>query len=610
MAVPFLFFQSIRDGMNDGLNPALLPATQCARMTNIRIQDQLPTTRPGMRIIPCAGYGMLDGLNIQGAIIHNPGRGMSQQAFTLDLARIVLAAGGRKFEIRVRGSSPATATAEITDITGEGLETSADLHLCWLYQAEVYAIGQDGVNCWIWDTNRAFFSEGYSTTSKEKSKLSNEATAGVYSHGRICQVIDSRKILIGDIIHKSNQTSPSNILGMTEQVYWATGSFLSPPSNLGGIVAAAILPKSNTQHGHEETMFHSPDGIFSVNLNIYPRSNWSQTQLTNHAILGSGATGPYALAADDGDQIYRTKYGIQTLRSAAAQPQNLGNPMRPISWQVSSWTDSDHEPYLRFTSLVKWVKGTRVLCTTGIRVEGRRWFADGILSQQLNPVGSASESPAWEGFWTLPPAFPSPAIMVSGSIADSDRCFILVYDHEKNIRLAEIGTGIDHDIDECGDRTEISSQIITAELASGDLFLAKEHTLGTLIFRKIRRTVSYGVWLRAGHDDEWSLWKSGTVTSVRQPGFNAGDSLRRTRDREFRLGLGDVPEPLKGARKVQALIRWRGFAQIEGLRLSAAPSDPEIGVPSDEFVEAETRFDAGDYSDYEYTEGSPWAQSP
>lgn len=611
MATPVTFFQSLKDGMNDGVNPALLPVSSCARLTNAQILDQLATTRPGIRVLPFKGREILKDLAIQGAIFYNPAKGMSQQSFTADLSRIVMSAGGRKFEIRVRGSSAGSAVAEVTDVTGPGLEMNPDLHLCWLYQAETYAIAQDGENCWIWETNVARFTDGYSTNDKESSMLLKDATVGVYSHGRICQVKDGRQVYIGDLIHKSNQTSPVNILGTTEQTYWATGSFFSPPSNLGGIMAAGILPRKNTQHGHAETMFHSPDGIFSIDLNIYPRSVWESQQLTNHAILGSGACGPYCLAIDDGDQIYRTKFGIQTLRSSAAQPQNLGNPMRPISWQIHGWMEADHQPYLRFCSLDKWSLGSRILCSTGMQVHGPRWFSRGIVSQNLNPVGQSEAPAAWEGLWSFPATLPHPVLIMAGDISDKDRCFILFYDDEKQIQIAEMDSSLDRDIDQCGTTHEISTQVITGEMASGDVFSTKEHTLGSLIFRKLRRTVDFGVWLRAGHDDEWVLWKSGIIQAQRQESDKPGDILRRTRDCEHRVGLGDVPQELKTARKLQALIRWRGFAQLEGLKITAGLADSDQGKPSGQEVEfVDAKFDGRDYSDFEYTEGSPWATIP
>ena len=377
---------------------------------------------------------------------------------------------------------------------------------------------------------------------------------------------------------------------------------------MGGIMAAAILPTANTQHGHGETMFHSPDGIFSVDLNVYPRSDWESKQLTKHAILGAGACGPYALCADNGDQIFRSKFGIQTLRSAAAQPQNLGNPLRPISWPVHSWTDGDHQPYLRFCSLDKWAVGSRIFCTTGMRVSGNFWYSRGILSQNLNPVGQSSEPPAWEGLWTFPKNIPSPVLLLSGDFAGKERCLAFFYDDDRNIRLAEFDQSLDMDQDQCGYKHEISSQIITAEIAAGDVFTAKEITLGTLVFRKLRRSVDFGVWLRGGHDDEWTPWRSGTVTVDREKADNLGDVLRRTRDREHRIGLGELPAELKSSRKLQALIRWRGFAQIEGIKFSAAKADPSEGR-DDESSFLSTKFDGGQYSDYEYTDGSPWAQS-
>lgn len=605
MPVSATFFKSLKDGMNSGINPAFLPESQCARMTNVGIELQLPTTRPGFRVLPMDGAVVLKDLAIQGAVIYNPAKGLSQQSFANDLTRIVLAAGGRRFEIRLTSSSAGTSQATVEEILGAP-NGNPDLHLCWMYQAETFAISQDGSSCWIWDTNSAKISPGYvSGSNKEASRLANEATTGVYSHGRILQVVDGRKVLIGDIIHKENLTSPINILGMTEQVYWATGSFLSPPSNMGAIMAAGILAKKNTQHGHEETMLHSPDGVFSVNLNVYPREKWAETQLTAHALLGTGACGPYGLAVDDGDQIFRSKHGVQSLRSAAGEAQNLGNPTRPISWQINDWMRADHLPYLRFCSLDKWTEGARILCTTGIGVKGLHWSSRGVVSYNLNPSGSSGSSPSWEGLWTTPPNVPAPVLILSGEFAGSDRCLVLCYDDENQIQLGEFHPSLDRDYDNCGHAVEISSQIITSELAAGDLFITKEHSMGTLVFRKMRRTVKFGVWLRTNHDDPWTLWKSGEATHRPE---SDPPALRRVRDKEVVISLGEVPDTMKSVRKLQALIRWKGYCQVEGIKIYAAAADAEEGQGQDTTaILIPTEFDYGDYDDYEYPAGSQWA---
>ena len=134
--------------------------------------------------------------------------------------------------------------------------------------------------------------------------------------------------------------------------------------------------------------------------------------------------------------------------------------------------------------------------------------------------------------------------------------------------------------------------------------------MGTLVFRKIRRSVSFGVWVRAGHDDPWTLWRSGIVTAQRQEDGSPDGVLRRTRDRECTVGLGDVPAGFGESRKIQALIRWKGFAQIEGIKLRSGPADPTESQPDPnpdipKIVLA--NFDGGDYYDFEYSTGSEWA---
>ena len=131
---------------------------------------------------------------------------------------------------------------------------------------------------------------------------------------------------------------------------------------MGHIISLDRLSTQNTQHGHSEVFASCEDGTFSVQTNVYPRSSWADQALTKHALLKTGAAGPYAVDSRDPDMVFRSRHGIQTLRSAAATASRMGGQFAPLSNPVATFMQADHEPFLRFTSLIDWTRGGRLFC--------------------------------------------------------------------------------------------------------------------------------------------------------------------------------------------------------------------------------------------------------
>jgi hypothetical protein len=595
-------------GMNGGLNPLLLPENTMSRTVNCQSRDQLLTTRIGCRSIPINGDEVLSGLNIQGACWFNPAKGQSQQTFAKDLSRIVLAAGGRKFEFVFTGAKARLAQSVVKEITGVDEEENpliqkASLHLVWMFPAEIYVIAGDGRSeTWIYDTVKASFSTGYTEANKAESKLANGATAGIYAHGRICQTINSRQIIVGDIIHKADQGNPKNILDTTEQVYWNTGSFFSPPSAMGNVLAVQILPLRNTQHGHGELMWHCEDGVFSLEINVSPRSAWGNQQLVRHALLDTGARGPFCIVIDDGDQMFRSKHGIQTLRSAAAEASAIGNPQRPISSQVSTWLKTDYDPFVRFCSMAKWVTAKRIFCTTGLWVKGVHRGGKGFVSLNLEPIPGDQNS-CWEGLWTLPSWSSKPVQFVSGNFGEQDRTFCFTYNEKNKIGIVEFDESLDYDVGPDGEVKEISCQAITREIGCGDILTKKEGVRGTLLIREARRSPVIGVWVRTGHKRPWIFWKSVRLCRKKKTGEQTPeDVLIEDVPYDEPINLGVFPGLGKHARKFQLLLRWKGYVQFESITIITNPkADPEQGRVTEKIIPLEGKVKSC-YNDYEYSE--------
>ena len=572
-------------GMNAALNPTNLPDHQYARAVNIQLRDQRPTTRRGIKVLPFSStlakeqeYFQCE--NFQGGMFYNPSKGQSSVSFAQDASRMMMSVGGKRYQVIQKESQPRINTVTIKEVKGLD-DGNPDLHLSWWYQAENYAIQQDGQgDTWIWDgSNDPFFSKGVNGADKEQSQLANGATAGTYVHGRIVQIVNARQVIVGDVIHKSNQTSAENILDTTEQVYWATGSYFNPPSSMGNIVALGILPLRDTQHGHGDLMLHCEDGIFSINLNIFPRDEWVNTPMVKHVLLETGARGPYALALYDGDQFFRSRHGLQSLRSARGESQLLGNPLNPISEEVEVWLNNDYEAYVAFTSVAKWATDRRLYLTVDPWLESKWRGSRGIVGINFAPVATASTQRAWEGLSTFPSEVKSPIQMINGVFNGRDRMYMVCRGEDDKNRVVEFSQDLRHDILEDGTEKRISCQFITKAMVGQNLFSKANHTVGIMYLTGVEGLLDWGVWARNNECDNWIFWRGDQACVQSDDCCDEEDSCNFNDfcPQDLELNLGEVPESLKLSRKIQLLIRWKGVASLEGFKLKFNPGDPEEG---------------------------------
>jgi hypothetical protein len=601
-AVPEPAFLYAVKGMDSASNSALLSQQSYARATNVQIKNQLPTTRPGHALFKTSGAEGFEDLNVQGASFYNAAKGQSAQTFAEDLSSVVIAAGGLKFHLKIEDTAPGVATAAMVNVTGDGLQHDAKWHLSYLAQCENFMLACDGNgDTWVWDgSNPALFSPGFNTEEPEDSRVPNAATCPCYVHGRISIIVDARKVLTGDIIHGKGKDNSKNILKFTDQVYWATGQWFSPPSSMGNILAVGILPEQNTQHGHGDLMVHCEDGVFSINLNVYPRESWSDQVLVKHLLLETGARGPYALTLFDGDQFFRSRNGVQSLRSAAAQPQQMGNPLHPMSEEVDVWLKNDFEAYLDFASMVKWARERRLFCTTAHTVDGFRRSAKGIVVHNFATTTQGG-SGAWEGLWTLPPDAANPIQMVNGIFNRRDRLLCISEGNDGKNRIGEFGQDLRDDVMEDGTKRRISCQLVTREMSHETLFTTKVGHLGILYLRGVEGVLDWGVWVRTGNTGNWTYWRSGKIDNKVEPTGDWEYELQGGEPFDVDLPLGAIPKSLKTSRTYQFLVRWKGYCSIEGLAFIAAVGDGEDGktaqvpVPVTEIE----RLNDYSYSDWE-----------
>lgn len=547
-------------GMNHASPATLLAPREAAEMVNCRVSSSTVRTRPGVRVHELPET---EGLAFQGACFYNPSQGLSQQVQGEDESMIVFSAGGRKFKVSVTDESVENSDIQVSEVLGVA-PTNPIYHLVWMAQAENYIIAQDGnSSTWIWDGDTpARFSPGYNTTDKESSRLANGASLVAYAHGRVVQVVNGRQVLVGDIIHKDGTSSSANVLGMTEQVYWATGSFFSPPSALGMIMAVAPLPLKNTTHGHGDLVFHCEEGIFSLDITLYPRESWVDNAISKHLSLDAAAAGFYAITLYDSDQIYLTRNGLHSLRSAA-QINQIGNPQRPLSERVGRYIERDSAELFRFASVCKSVRDNRLFVTTDHLIDDAvHRGARGILSLNFRPSPS-EESICWEGLWTLPAEAYLINQVVSGVFSSRERTFAFVTGKDRKMRLVEFSQNLNHDITVDGKEKAIEWQVVTRADVLGNETSNKTWEDGVVTLKNVVGQASVKTFIRNDQCD-WIPYREACFEGADECTYGMPSS------REYRLDLGKPPSAIKPCRWVQLLIKVTGQASIETVRMTAS----------------------------------------
>lgn len=414
--VPFLTFAV--NGMNSALDEMDLPTESVCRAVNLMLRKKRLATRPGIEVVAMEGDDAVverfKKYNVQGGMRYRPARGNSALVFAKDYERLLVSCGGGRYSIALRDASGISPSAVLSDVSGGHYTKLWDLH--YWEQAENYAISSDAVGgTWIWDGESApFISAGYNTATPLSARVPNAAGPMLYANNML-HVAARGGMLVGNRLHQENRTDSRNILEFSDQRYWATGQIFSQPSILGSITAIKELPVRATNNGVGLITAQCEEGVFGVYDNIADRATWptaAVVQLLNNSF---GAVGQYAIALYVGDQVLRTKLGIQTYKTMQLETDILGAVMIDLGKEVNRWLDVDEPSLLRFCSVVTMPTKSRTFCTTSPRANGIHHWHDGLLSCHANPIeGAIPSGRAWEGLWTYPREVGGPVFMQDG----------------------------------------------------------------------------------------------------------------------------------------------------------------------------------------------------
>lgn len=610
---PSLAFVDVRGGMNAFDPPHLIAPNQVSRMVNCQLWQGLPTTRFGVMGIPISGAeeaGLDRTSNNQGSIFFNPAKGQGGIALADSNPMLAVAFGGRKYSTTIQGRRERTK-ATVKDISG-GKLTAGRLHMVWWLGAEDILLANDGQSpAWTWTpSDGAEFSPGYNTTDKLKSRIPNGGTVCAYAHSRLVQVVNSNVILVGDNLHRTDQSSSRNLKDFVEQVYWATGQYFLPPTAIGNILAAEMLASTgDTNNGYAGLVFYCEDGIFFLDLNIYPRTDWPVKPMVKTALETPGATGFYAVTNYNGDHYFRAPKGLMSLKWAINT--NSGeSPIRSLSSEVDCWLSGDYHRWLRFASVERWDAMQRLFVTVNPVVMGRWRWHRGMVVRNMNvsPV-DRNEPGAWEGLWTLHPESCGVVQFVNGMFDGEERHFAWTRGMDGVNRLVEFTDWLREDVKEDGTRVAIPCQVTTRAIDAGKAWETREYSTGRLYLRGIKGTVKWGVWVRSSENPAWTFWKAGVVKNEESSACELVESEEATR--MFRLGA--VPKAAFGtcaggngkseSRWMQCLVRWVGWCSLENIRVQFSGKDTKDDVAAKgEYDVVIPPASACGYNDFEYCE--------
>ena len=581
-------------------------ADSYGRGVNFCIRSEKLETRPRVRVIELTGDAaeMFATGNVQGASFFDASKGQGANVYGNRESIIVASVAGSKLAIRVSGFS-----ASVEDVSNSH-RSDPDVTLVYFSQWESYLLASDARgNTWIWDgKSKAETSKGYDNKNRESSMVPNGCGVMAYSHGRGCAVVDKRRLLVGDILGALDASSSRDVLKFTEQGYFATGQFFSPPTMMGDILAAEVLAAQSTQHGHGELMLHCTNGVFSVDLNVFPRTKWSETAMVKTALLGGGACGPYAICSFDGDQMFRAKGGVKTLRSAAAEPQSQGSPRRPVSLPVATFFQSDAQELLQFASVRSWESQSTAYVTCYPMASGAHRWHRGAVAVNFLPSPSNTIRPAWEGLVTLPPSICGIIQFISGDFDGVERMFAICRGVDGRNRLVEFRTDTDADILDGGKESPVRSQLVTRWQAMQAPFDRKNISAGIITFTGVRGLLKWGVWYRRFGSDDWMLWRVGSVNS-KAP---CGDCIEGSGEWSGEVALGALPEDSQTATRFQFLIRTSGLCQLESLVVEFNSASTKVEFSAEDLKICSNRQGAcGSYDDYEYSDSeiAEWTQT-
>jgi hypothetical protein len=493
--------RTLESGMNSGRDPTLLTPNECAFASNVTFRGGYPMNRQAFIQDELTDGGNLSGFQsamFQGAAIYDVDDGEEY---------IMAMVAGVLFQITVGAGAGLT----VQQVYADGL-SNANAPQCWLCQADVYMVIQDG-------TSVPIIMDGLQTIRRATG--ANEVPVGesmAYVQGRLW-LAQGRSFVAGDILG-----GPTSVIDFTEQTYEDEAYFFGVPLQAGNIVGMTSAQIGDTTTGQGELVVFSRNAAFSVQASV-PRAatttqaGWQGTTGMQRVTLPTiGGTGWRNLTNVNADIFFRSKDGWRSYRTARNEQYGWGGA--PISREMNRLIATDTLSLLDYAS--SGIFENRVLLTsqgTPYKTAGGAAFRQ-IIALDLDVISSVIDksnlataayvspffiqrgSPAYDGQWSMPGGRLVLQIL-AGTFAHVERCFIFCFNPTTD--QTEIWELADGELTDSGNLL-ITSQIETKAFDFKLPDALKMLRRGDLYFTSVLATITVTVEFRSDGYPFWIPW--------------------------------------------------------------------------------------------------------
>lgn len=330
---------------------------------------------------------------------------------------------------------------------------------------------------------------------------------GTYGMGRIwMELTDGRQFLAGDAVGGSSGTQALSyrdaVLHITENFYLAGGGYFAVPGAMGNIQAMRFAATLDASLGQGPLQVYTRNGVFSCNAPT-DRTTWQDitNPILTQSLIGSGATGQDSTQVVNGDTIFRSLQGLNSLILARREFATWG--ITPISREVEPTFALDSQ------ELLPWASGTyfdnRYLQTVGTVLGPHGPYFEGLVPLNFDVIsGIRGKQPAiydsrlWTGLNTYK--------VFTGTFDHVERCFAFTYNAiTDELELYEILPTISNVI------ADNVTNRVTWAVETGTKFAPRDPKVhpymrllgGEIYVDNLQGEVQFQVWWKP---DEWPCW--------------------------------------------------------------------------------------------------------
>lgn len=554
-------------GVNEGLNPSLLPNNQAARLINATVRGGFATCRPPVMRFPLL---FQDQEQSDWFKQHNvQGRGVYRSP--VGVPSVIYSVGGRIFKVDVNKPRN-TNVIELTPV--DDWNPSNRPH-AWMLQLgnTKYFVIQDGQSIPLI----------YDGATCRRSSLGAPqyevpvGTAMAYGLGRLAVVRPHRKsYVIGDIVNGGTE-----VIQFTEDNYLNEGGDITVPID-GEINALAITSQIDRSVGQGELVAFTQYGAASARIGEL-RTTWKDIQFQYVALIGSGATSHNSVTLVNGDLFFRAPEGFRSVAMTRSEFQGAWG-RTPISREVSLSLSYDSSNLLDFCESTLFDNRLLMLCNQTPLTNG--CYHRGIIALDFDLISSMGSKvpPAYDGLWVGLNC----TSIVSGDFNNGERCFITHRNDDGENELWELLR--EGYLDNGVNRIQWTVEGCSLLRSEGNMLSLKSLETGDLSLEEISGEVDWVMQFKSDSQPCWIDWASGHICA-KSKSCDAGCEQIITFQPQYRTKKR-FPQPPdtcsvsdnKPARlgfEMQPRITFTGKATLTSLRLAGIEQREDLGLMED-----------------------------